>query len=111
MYASNQELILAYSVPNVFAPTYLEELAAEFGLRTQDVVSRVQALETMGRITGGEELDLCGRRRGGSEKEPWVGLHPTPLPLSAPPRPPRRQPRCRDDLYSLSHISVRVRRH
>ena len=30
----------------------LEELAAEFGLRTQDVVSRVQALETMGRITG-----------------------------------------------------------
>ena len=30
----------------------LEELAAEFGLRTQDVVSRVQALESMGRITG-----------------------------------------------------------
>ena len=30
----------------------LEELAAEFGLRTQDVISRVQALETMGRITG-----------------------------------------------------------
>ena len=30
----------------------LEELAAEFGLRTQDVVSRVQALENMGRITG-----------------------------------------------------------
>ena len=30
----------------------LEELAAEFGLRTQDAVSRVQALEQMGRITG-----------------------------------------------------------
>ena len=30
----------------------LEELAAEFGLRTQDVVSRVQALESMGRVTG-----------------------------------------------------------
>ena len=30
----------------------LEELAAEFGLRTADAVSRVQALESMGRITG-----------------------------------------------------------
>eukprot|EP00244_Chara_vulgaris_P008338 TRINITY_DN3249_c0_g1_i1.p1 TRINITY_DN3249_c0_g1~~TRINITY_DN3249_c0_g1_i1.p1 ORF type:complete len:333 (-),score=97.60 TRINITY_DN3249_c0_g1_i1:408-1406(-) len=30
----------------------LEDLAAEFGLRTQDVVNRVIALEQMGRITG-----------------------------------------------------------
>eukprot|EP00850_Spirogloea_muscicola_P015879 SM000125S26084 [mRNA] locus=s125:247521:249628:- [translate_table: standard] len=30
----------------------LEDLAAEFGLRTQEVVSRVQALEQMGRISG-----------------------------------------------------------
>ena len=32
--------------------TVLEELAADFGLRTQDAVCRVQALEYMGRITG-----------------------------------------------------------
>ena len=30
----------------------LEELAAEFGLRTAEAVSRVQALESMGRLTG-----------------------------------------------------------
>eukprot|EP00850_Spirogloea_muscicola_P000967 SM000003S11212 [mRNA] locus=s3:1577286:1577989:- [translate_table: standard] len=30
----------------------LEDLAAEFGLRTQEVVSRVLALEQMGRISG-----------------------------------------------------------
>ena len=36
----------------LLACSYVEELAAEFGLRTQDAVSRVQALEQMGRITG-----------------------------------------------------------
>lgn len=30
----------------------LEDLAAEFGIRTQDVVSRVLALEQMGHISG-----------------------------------------------------------
>ncbi|KAK9820108.1 hypothetical protein WJX72_006218 [[Myrmecia] bisecta] len=30
----------------------LEDLAAEFGLRVQDVINRVQSLEAMGRITG-----------------------------------------------------------
>lgn len=30
----------------------LEELAAEFGLRTQEAIMRVQALEGMGRLTG-----------------------------------------------------------
>lgn len=30
----------------------LEELAAEFGLRTQEAIMRVQALESMGRLTG-----------------------------------------------------------
>jgi DDRGK domain len=30
----------------------LDELAAEFGLRTQDVISRIQGLEAMGRLTG-----------------------------------------------------------
>ena len=30
----------------------LEELAAEFGLRTTDAINRVQGLEQMGRLTG-----------------------------------------------------------
>jgi hypothetical protein len=30
----------------------LEELAAEFGLRTQEAINRLQALEQMGRVTG-----------------------------------------------------------
>ena len=43
----------------------LEELAAEFGLRTQDVVSRVQALESMGRITGVMTIAVYLRPSGG----------------------------------------------
>ena len=30
----------------------LDELAAEFGLRTQDAITRVQELEASGRLTG-----------------------------------------------------------
>ena len=40
------------ATPQISYRRLLEELAAEFGLRTQDAVSRVQALEQMGRITG-----------------------------------------------------------
>ena len=30
----------------------LDEVAAEFGLRTQDVINRIQSLESIGRLTG-----------------------------------------------------------
>jgi len=30
----------------------LDEVAAEFGLRTQDVINRIQSLEAIGRLTG-----------------------------------------------------------
>lgn len=30
----------------------LDDVAAEFGLRTQDVINRIQSLESIGRLTG-----------------------------------------------------------
>ena len=36
----------------------LEELACQFGLRTQDAIDRLQALQEMERITGIKQL-LC----------------------------------------------------
>ena len=37
----------------------LEELASEFGLKVLDVISRVQALEQMGYISGGAARPKC----------------------------------------------------
>ena len=52
--ASESQGLLAAFVEHVKARklVVLEELAAEFGLRTAEAVSRVQALESMGRLTG-----------------------------------------------------------
>ena len=40
----------------------LDDVAAEFGLRTQDVINRIQGLEAMGRLTG--VMDDRGKVRG-----------------------------------------------
>ena len=44
----------------------LDDVAAEFGLRTQDVINRIQGLEAMGRLTG--VMDDRGKVR----PKPWV---------------------------------------